>query len=107
MKRVGVPMSFETIKFNEVNQYIGRNNVLLVDVREQGEYNRGHLENAVNIPYEYLESYLYRFSPQDIIVLYCDRGNISLRAARDLYNLGYSVVNLAGGLRAYRGKLVK
>lgn len=100
-------MSLETIKFNEVNQYIGRNNVLLVDVREQGEYLRGHLENAVNIPFENLESYLYMLSPYDIIVLYCDRGNLSLRAARDLYNNGFSVVNIAGGLRAYRGNLVK
>ena len=107
MKRVGVPMSFETIKFNEINQCLRRKNALLVDVREQGEYNRGHLENAVNIPYESLDNYLYMFSPQDLIVLYCDRGNLSLRAAKDLYNHGYSVVNLAGGLRAYRGNLVK
>lgn len=100
-------MSFDTVKFNEMNQLMEMNNVLLVDVREEWEYKQGHIEKAVNIPYENIERSLTMLYPFEKIVLYCDRGNLSLRAAKDLYNRGFSVVNLAGGLRAYRGKLVK
>lgn len=100
-------MRFDTVRFSEVEKYIGRDNVQIVDVRDQIEYVRGHIVDAINIPYEELEMNLSMLNAYETIVLYCDRGNLSLRAARDLFKNGFSVVNLCGGLRAYRGNLVK
>ena len=39
------------------------------------------------------------------MILYCERGNLSLLLARDLSNEGYMVKNIYGGLNAYRGYL--
>lgn len=100
-------MSFETIRIGEVESYIRREDIRIIDVRNKIDFNRGHIENAVNIPYEELEQNKSILDGYQSILLYCDRGNSSLLAARDLNKVGYSVINLCGGLRAYRGKLVK
>ncbi len=98
-------MAFETIRTNDIDQYIGNPNVLIIDLRNRDEYNSGHIPGAVNIPYEELEDYMKRFQHNQLLIFYCDRGNISLLAARDLSKYGYNIKSLFGGLRAYRGKL--
>ncbi len=100
-------MSFETIRPGDIEKYIGRPNVLIVDLRDKIEYDAGHIPGAVNIPYEDLEDYANRFRKNDLLIFYCDRGNISLLAARDLGKLGYQIKSLYGGLRQYRGRLVR
>ncbi len=98
-------MSFDTIRPNDIVKYIGRPNVLIIDLRDRIEYDRGHIPGAVNIPYEDLEDYANGFRQNDLLIFYCDRGNISLLAARDLAKTGYHIKSLYGGLREYRGNL--
>lgn len=98
-------MSFDTIKTNDIIKYIGRPDVLIIDLRDKNEYDAGHIPTSVNIPYEELEvkkNYLQR---NNLLIFYCDRGNISLLASRDLMKDGYNIKSLYGGLRAYRGKM--
>lgn len=100
-------MSFETIRENEMINYIGKRNVLIIDLRDREEYIAGHIPTAVNIPYEDLEEQKASLLRYNLLVLYCDRGHISLMAARDLIKDGYHIKSLYGGIRAYRGKLDK
>ncbi len=98
-------MSFDTIRTNDIVKYIGKSNVLIIDLRDREEYEAGHIPSAVNIPYEELENkkiYLHR---NYLLIFYCDRGNVSLLAARDLMKDGYNIKSLYGGIRAYRGRL--
>ncbi len=99
-------MSFDTIRTNDIEKYIGRPDVFIIDLREQSEYNMGHIPGAINIPYEELDSYAGNL-PKGLLIFYCDRGNISLMAARDLAKYNYYMKSLYGGLRAYHGKLEK
>lgn len=99
-------MSFETIRTNEIEKYIGRADVVIIDLREQNEYDMGHIPGAINIPYEELDSHAGNL-PRNLLIFYCDRGNISLMAARDLAKYNYSMKSLYGGLRAYHGRLEK
>lgn len=96
-------MSFETIRTNEIEKYIGRDDVLIIDLRDKEEYDAGHIPTAINIPYEELEQYKGRISRDNLLIFYCDRGNISLLAARDLMKDGYNIKSLYGGIKAYRG----
>lgn len=98
-------MSFDTIRTNEIERYIGNANALIVDLRDRHEYDAGHIPGSVNIPYEELENYRNNFQSKQLLIFYCDRGNISLLAARDLMKYGYNIKSLYGGLRAYHGKL--
>lgn len=110
-------MCFETIRMREVEKYMGRAEILIVDLRDTNEYIRGHIPGAYNISYEeeidsFINQILVLMEQQQRkngkkvthILLYCDRGNISMLAARDLYKKGICVVNLYGGYLAYRGK---
>lgn len=98
-------MSFDTIRTNDIMKYIGRPNVLIIDLRNKEEYDVGHIPSAVNIPYEDLDDQKSKLPRNNLLIFYCDRGNISLLAARDLMKDGYNIKSLYGGLRAYRGKL--
>lgn len=100
-------MSFDTIRTNDIVKYIGKPNVVIIDLRDKNEYDSGHIPTSVNIPYEELEEQKKYISKNKLLILYCDRGNISLLAARDLMKDGYNIKSLYGGMRAYRGNLDK
>lgn len=100
-------MAFETIRAKDVENYIGKFNTLIIDLRETNDYKRGHIPTAVNIPYLEFENCKGSIPLDRLIILYCDRGNLSLLLARELSNEGYLVKNIYGGIRAYRGQLVQ
>lgn len=99
-------MSFDTIKANDVAYYIGRPNVLIIDLRDYEDYKKGHIPSAVSIPYDKLENERHRLDKYDLLIFYCDKGHISLMAARDLIKYGYHIKSMYGGIQAYYGKLV-
>jgi sulfur-carrier protein adenylyltransferase/sulfurtransferase len=73
---------------------------LFVDVREQDEWDEGHIPAAVHIPRGYLESRIENVAPDRSaqVVVYCAGGSRSAFAAKTLEELGYdNVVSLAGG----------
>jgi len=100
-------MSFDTIRTNDIFKYIGRPDVLFIDLREKKEYEAGHIPTAINIPYEELDEQKKYLPRNKLLIFYCDRGNISLLAARDLMKDGYNIKSLYGGIRAYKGSLKK
>lgn len=75
---------------------------ILVDLREQEEYNSGHIPGAVWIPYEQLLKKPDIFDKSQELILYCDRGNASLMTGRILGEKGYNVYTVLGGYRAYK-----
>lgn len=99
-------MSFETIKAKDLINYIGRSDVLIIDLRDNEDYRKGHIPSAINIPYEDLEKQRYKLNKNTLLILYCDRGHISLLAARDLIKYGYQIKSMYGGIKAYSGRLV-
>jgi rhodanese-related sulfurtransferase len=98
-------MSFDTIRTNDIIKYFGKSNVLIIDLREREEYEAGHIPYAINIPYEELDEQKSSLPNNNLLIFYCDRGNISLLAARDLLKDGYNIKSLYGGVRAYHGRL--
>jgi sulfur-carrier protein adenylyltransferase/sulfurtransferase len=78
---------------------------LVLDVREQDEWDEGHLPGAVHIPRGNLESRIERAEPDRTrqIVVYCAAGNRSAFAAKTLEELGYEdVVSLSGGFTDWK-----
>jgi molybdopterin/thiamine biosynthesis adenylyltransferase/rhodanese-related sulfurtransferase len=68
---------------------------LVVDVREQDEWDEGHIPHAVHIPRGYLESRIERSAPdrETPIVVTCASGSRSAFAAKTLAELGYKHVS--------------
>jgi len=73
---------------------------LFIDVREQEEWDEGHIPGAVHVSRGHLESRIENAAPDKAqpIVVYCQSGNRSVFATRTLEELGYeNVTSLAGG----------
>jgi molybdopterin/thiamine biosynthesis adenylyltransferase/rhodanese-related sulfurtransferase len=90
---------------SRVRELVEAGDVLVVDVREQDEWDEGHIPGAVHIPRGNLESRIERAAPDPgrPIVLYCSAGNRSAFAARTLDELGYEdVSSLAGGFTDWK-----
>jgi rhodanese-related sulfurtransferase len=76
----------------------------IVDVRQPGEYAKGFIEGAVNIPLRELTTSLPALPSNDVqTVLVCDTGHRSAIGMAVLQMLGYRHARtLAGGLQAWR-----
>lgn len=82
---------------------------VLIDVREDNEWLKGYLPNAIHIGRGVLERDIERQVPnfQTNIILYCGGGFRSALAANMLQKLGYTQVkSLEGGFRAWSERLL-
>jgi len=83
---------------------INQQNALVLDVREGAEYEKGHMLNARNIALGELESRageIEKHKTKPVIVV-CDDGNPSGRAAAALRKGFEQVFTLSGGIGAWR-----
>jgi len=99
-------MEFETISPREVDSFLFRKECVVIDIRSPKEYRKRHLKGAVCIPYERLKENVILLKRYELI-LYCERGSSSMKAARELGELGYRVKSMIGGIQAYTGRNVE
>lgn len=100
-------MAFETIRAKDIENYIGQYNTIIIDLREAEDYKKAHIPTAINIPYMDFQNSKDDLPVDKLLILYCDRGNLSLLLARELSKEGYQVKNIYGGMHAYRGNIVQ
>ena len=74
------------------------NNINLIDIRSNQNYNNNHIDGAINIPYEKLliEPNKYLDINQKYFI-YCQKGITSRKLCQILQSKGYKVVNINGG----------
>ena len=103
MKKNKDNIEIENIAAYALDSYIKENDkqCILVDVREKAKYDERHIEGAINISYRDMQAGKFDISKDKIIILYCDRGGLSMAAARYLSKQGYNVKNVVGGLKNY------
>lgn len=93
--------NFTEIPPNDATRLINHDDALVIDVREEAEYKKGHILNAKHIPLGTFENELSKlesFRAKPVIVA-CRSGNQSLRACNLLANNGFEKVhNLKGGM---------
>jgi rhodanese-related sulfurtransferase len=78
--------------------------LILVDTREESEWARGHIPNAVHLGKGIIERDIEKAIPDKsaTIVLYCGGGFRSALAADNLQKMGYTnVVSMDGGWRGW------
>ncbi len=96
-ERVG---EYRKITAEQAYEMMNTQEVVIVDVRTQSEYDEGHIQNAVLIPNETIGSEPPTNLPDKnaIILVYCRSGRRSEEAARKLVNLGYVIIYDFGGI---------
>ena len=76
----------------------------LLDVRQPGEYEQGHLPGAKLIPLAELQSQINTIPTNKMTIVYCRSGNRSRSAVGLLNGAGLEeVYNMEGGILAYHG----
>lgn len=85
--------------------YIVRKNALILDVREQHEYDAGHVPHSVLIPLGQLTARLSELEAHRgrTIVVICHGGKRSATACHQLLRSGFhEPLNIAGGILAWK-----
>lgn len=89
----------------QATQMINRQDAVVIDIREDAEYAKGHVIGARHIPLSQLDSRvreLQKFKSRPLIA-YCETGNRSAQAVSVLRKHGFEkVFNLAGGFAAWQ-----
>ena len=73
----------------------------LLDVREQDEWDAGHIDGSQHIPLGQLGARLDEIPRDRAVVAVCRSGSRSDRAAKGLRARGYQAENLDGGVTAW------
>ena len=89
-------MSIPTVAMSGVPDPLPEGLVVL-DVREQDEWDAGHIEGAVHVPLMDLPDRVGELSHDQTLVV-CKVGGRSAQATGWLTQQGYDVVNLDGGM---------
>jgi molybdopterin/thiamine biosynthesis adenylyltransferase/rhodanese-related sulfurtransferase len=100
-----VKREISEVDASRARELIDAGEPVVVDVREQDEWDEGHIPGAVHIPRGHLESRIERAAPEPnrSIVLYCSSGNRSAFAAKTLEDMGYQdVASLSGGFTDWK-----
>ena len=73
---------------------------VILDVREQDEYDAGHISGAILIPYTQIEAKANEMLPDkdQLILVYCRSGRRSKIAAEALAELGYTNIKEFGDI---------
>ena len=104
----GEKTMFEQITAEEAKKIMdsGEEHIIL-DTREQDEYDEGHIPNAILIPYTEIENKAEEMLPDKdkMILVYCRSGRRSKIAAEALSQLGYTNVKEFGGIIDWTGAL--
>ena len=95
----------DEVSVDEADQFIQQADVL-IDVREPGEYQNGHLPGAINIPRGMLEFQVGsdpKLESRDTgIVLYCKTSGRAALATQSLKTMGYlNIKSITGGFDAW------
>lgn len=88
-----------------IQDYQGKNNHVLIDVRSPGEFKSGHVAKAKNIPLDSISKKMKQIPKDKTVVLMCRSGSRSGMATKQLVNAGYeNVLNLKGGVMSWQSK---
>ena len=73
---------------------------IILDTREQDEFDEGHIPGAILIPYTEIENKAEAMLPDKdkLILVYCRSGRRSKIAAESLSKLGYTNIKEFGGI---------
>ena len=96
---------YQSISMPEFEQKLKKEKLNIIDVREDDEFEEGHVPGAVHIKLGELESRLGELEKGMDYQMICFSGSRSAMASRFLAQKGYHVTNVMGGMSSYGGEL--
>ncbi len=75
--------------------------IQIIDIRPETNFDRGTLEGAKNIPEDRIMDKLDKIQKDKPVYVLCHTGDNSMNVVEELEEEGYDAVNITGGYRAY------
>lgn len=100
---------YRKITAKEAKAMMAEEGILILDVREQSEFDAGYIEGATLLPVgDIISGDLSLIPDKDQkLLIYCRSGNRSGKAAMKLVEYGYTQVYDFGGINEWPDELVK
>ena len=95
----------KTIDINNAEEWIEKNNPIIIDLRGNLAYKNGHIANAINITDIFFEDLVDNgtpFSKENSVLLVCSIGDKSKKFSSLLNKKGMNVYRLENGMIAWR-----
>lgn len=92
-----------SLSTSELQQELN-NDIVLIDVRTPKEYDRGYIFGSKNIPLDSIST--FDGDKEKKVYLICKSGVRSKKAAKELKESGYSVMNVRGGMKSWEGPVM-
>ncbi|MBQ7136860.1 MAG: rhodanese-like domain-containing protein [Bacilli bacterium] len=92
---------YKTIEGDLAFEFVSKSKAILIDVRTLEEYEKAHIEGAINIPYDEITKEKIKDitnSEIDNIIVYCQSGSRSKSAAIQIIEYGYTNVYDLGSI---------
>lgn len=92
---------YKTIDYETAKEFVDSSQALLIDVRTYEEYEKGHIEEAINVPLDTISEATIKavtIDQLDNIIVYCESGERSKEAAIKILELGYTNVYDLGSM---------
>ena len=102
--------SYQQITQEAAKEMMDTQEVVLLDVREQHEYDSGHIPGAVLLPVGTITKDTASAVIDDldtVVLVYCRSGNRSKTASKALADLGYTNVYEFGGINTWPYEIEK
>lgn len=97
------PRTVQAADVRQIKEWLDRNEILLVDVRETSEYEAEHIAGALLLPLSSFDAEYFPTLPGKNVVLHCAVGKRSEAAGKMLLNEGHSdIVHMTGGMDAWK-----
>lgn len=96
--------AYQQITQEEAKEMMDTQEVIILDVREQDEYDSGHIPGAVLLPVGSIdETTAAEVIPEkdSAVLVYCRSGNRSKTASSTLAELGYTGIYEFGGINTW------
>ena len=94
---------FNSVMISEFEQLLRKGELNVIDVRESDEFESGHIKGAEHIALGDIPANLSKLDKDKEYHVICLSGARSSMASKYLGQQGYKIVNVMGGMSAYRG----
>lgn len=97
---------YQSITMPEFEHLVKQGGISILDVREPTEFSSGHIKEAVLMPLNSIPEQLNQLNKEKEYYIICHSGMRSASASAFLAEEGYSVINVMGGMSAWKGESI-
>ncbi len=96
-------LGYHQISQEEAKDIMDNEDVIILDVREQYEYDERHIDKSILVPLGEINDTIEDIIPnkESKVLVYCRTGNRSKQASANMVDLGYTNVYEFGGINTW------